>query len=300
MEKLQPKPLIAIITNPYPEDDDSTKISTISCSYYLWLKDLGAQIIFLPWNTNFKDASKVIECLNGVLFQGGGRDFILNGLYERTFLWVINECDKNKIPIWFTCQGFQFLHCLLAGENLLGKFKARWVLLSHQLRTKEIKSSKMFGNFTDDDVNLCNNKDTPCFVHNNGLGFNELIYNKYSVIRENLIINSTAKDLNGKDFITAVESRDFSKNKYFAVQFHPEKAKYSANKDFSNDNTITINTKLGKCFIDEAILTMKFQNTLNNKLLDLLLIKENFPSHKTSFNEYFFFKDFSIINFKGN
>lgn len=289
-------PIIAIVTNSHLEDDDNSHISYICRDYFLWLKELGAIPVILLWNLDREKTAKIISKVNGVLFQGGDRTLRRDGLYEKNLSIIMEECNKQKKPIWFTCQGIQYLHCLLTENfDLLGRYKARGVLLSNQLKSSDvIATSKMFGHFSENDIKICNTQES--FVHYNNFGVSESRYNEYPVLQETLTILATASDCEGNVFISAVESKDFSKSKYFAVQSHPEKAKYSTNIKNCTEYTASINSLIGKGFILEATKTFNDQKEeFKKEELEKILIKDDFAYHLDKINEKFFFDDGEIM-----
>lgn len=291
------KPIIAIISNPYPENDDDSIISYIVKAYVQWLNEFGSQVIILPWNSDKSHVNNIITKINGLLIQGGGR-LLKHGKYEEMLDLIIKEANKNEIPIWFTCQGFEFLHCWLADNyNILENYKdTRAVLLSNKLREENIKDSKMLKYFDKEDIEICNNEKTPAFVHYHSLGVNDKVYEENPTLNDELKILATAKDSVGHEFISAVESKDFSKNKYFSTQSHPEKAKYSTRKENLTEYSSRINYKIGLGYMDEVHKTQNNQKLyLSNEEIEKYKVLEDFPFTMTGQYEKFYFTNGEIM-----
>lgn len=291
------KPIIAIVSNPYPENDDNSKLAFIAKDYVLWLKELGSEVIGLQWNSEKEHLKNILSKINGILIQGGDR-VLRNGYYEEMLDFIIKEANKNSLPIWFTCQGFQFLHCWLLNDySILGTYKGtRAVLLSNKIRCDNIKDSKLLKYFDIEDIKICENVQTPAFVHYNNSGVNDKLYEDNPMLRDELKIIASAKDSEGNEFLSAVESKDFSKHKYFSTQSHPEKAKYSTRKENCTEYSSIINTKLGLGFIDEVIKTQKIQTErLSKEDLEKYKVYDDFPFTLTGVTEKFYFHDGEIV-----
>lgn len=253
------KPVIGIVTNPLPiNGDDQTTKSTINYPYVNWIEDFGFNSLPLYWNYSDAELENIIPKLNGVLYQGGDRNFIKNGKLETQFAKIINLANKYKIPIWFTCQGLEFLHFMLADSDIkiLSKFDAREINLPISLNADTIKTSVMFKYFQTEDFEKITDKNDPATIHYHNFGITPEDFYKNKKISSSLSITSVAKDNNGKVFVNSVESKDFNESKMFAVQFHPEKANYNVDEEYtkrnSNDNTIVISQKIAYGFAEEV------------------------------------------------
>jgi gamma-glutamyl-gamma-aminobutyrate hydrolase PuuD len=297
MSSKQDKPIIAIISNPYPEDDDTSDISFVVRDYVQWLKELGNNVIILLWNSEKEYIKDLIPRINGLLVQGGGR-LLRSGHYEEMLDFIIHEANNHEVPIWFTCQGFEFLHCWLANNyNILGHFTGtREILLSNKIKRDTLKDSKLYKYIDSEDLEICENLNTPAFVHYHSLGVNDRVYDEYPILNDELRVLSTGKDSNGNEFISAVESKDFSKHKYFATQYHPEKARYSTRKENHTEYSCKIAYKVGLGFFDEVLKSQSNQKmTLSKEEFEKHNIHEDFPVTLTGINEKHFFKDGKIL-----
>ena len=135
------KPIVAIITNPTPINDDFTNKSTINSPYVSWLQDLGVDTLPLFWDYSLNEIDTILGKVNGVLLQGGGRDLISNGKFESQNRYIIEKANFYNIPIWFTCQGFEYLFFNLAGDkNILVPSNANKYYLPGELTDKAFSS----------------------------------------------------------------------------------------------------------------------------------------------------------------
>ena len=288
LKEIEGKPIIGVVTNEYPENDDESKISFVTEDYYQWLKELGAHVIFIEFYSDYSHFDYIIPKINGLLLQGGERNLISNGKYEKSCVYMIEICNKFKIPVWFSCQGFQFLFChLTQNYACLRNLKTSHVLLPNFLLPNE---SKLLSHFTEEDVKICSENQS--FVHYHNWGVTDQIFEDYPILKDELKIVARSKDLEGVEFVSMVESKDFSKHKYFSVQSHPEKAKYSTCKDDNTPITGQMNYLIGLGFIDEAKKNIDISSDkITEEDLNKWSLRDEFTYLRRTINNNFMFKD---------
>lgn len=227
------RPVIGIVTNPSPENSNNTSKSILYITYTLYAESIGANVLPIFINYNDNQLTNLIQKVNGIIFQGGMRDLNINGYYEQQSKKIITYANKFQTPILFICQGFELLLMLLSNNNsILTKYNSFGYALSSEINTSiDIRQSRMFKFFSDDDLKLFQNKQLPSTLQFHYLGITPDDFNNSPYLKENLIITSFSSDADGKRFVNTVESKDFSKSLFFGVQFHPEKSSFSKNQN---------------------------------------------------------------------
>lgn len=272
------KPIVGIYTEPYPEDSDNNQ-STIGYQYLAWLESYGFKVIPILYNYSKSQFDQLIPKLNGLLFMGGNRILkdISEGLFENNAKYVIELANNNKLPIWFTCQGFELLHYLIANDlKVLKPISNTWDVNLPDIFYNNVnyKSTKMFKYFSSDDAYIYQQLPSKLHYHNESVYVEA--YSLWPKLNEELIITSYGVNNQGKMFVSSAESKDFNKNKYFAVQYHPEKVAFSKiNNEIAhtNINTTIISKKIILGYVEEV-----FNNHLNkssNNMTDEEQLKWN-------------------------
>ena len=243
---------IAILANPEPINSDDAQISRVNALYVRWIEQsLGKVVLIHPWYS-IDEINDILSKVNGVIFLGGDRDLRLDGQYEKTAalifkkLMYMHRFENNSIPLWATCQGFQLLHILLAGDvKVLDKFNSRGIQSPIELTND---SGRLFGEL---DFQEFDGKNITAQFHYFGVGYKE--YEKYPILMNFFTITSTAKDLDGKVYINSVEAKNYP---IYAVQFHPEMVPYFLKLDESaiprNFYAVKFSQYLSNFFLKQA------------------------------------------------
>ncbi len=250
INSLDIKPVVGIVSNPFPVNSDTTNKSKISSSYSNWLMDHNIESLPLFWDYSTEELETIVPKLNGILLQGGDRDLNEKGLFEKNLDNLLELAKKHKKPVFFTCQGFEYLFFNLAMKdkkpNPLSNFNSWEVLLPAKI--EDVKNSEMFKYFTEKDLEDISNTKEPAFIHYHNLGIKTDLYRES--FSDKLKMTTIGLDKDGKEFVNSVESKDFNESKFFAVQFHPEKANYNydSNTEFvqgtDNSNLQRLNHKI--------------------------------------------------------
>jgi gamma-glutamyl hydrolase len=247
--------VIGIYANNEPDNSETYKKSKIRDYYVNWLEQNGAKAMAIhPWHTE-DEINTILSKVNGVLFMGGDRDVDLNNQWEKTGKYIFDkiiQINDNGIhlPLFGICQGFEvFISYVAETTDVLEKFKA-WDIKLPVIHKPNIKSSKMFKKFTDQDFKDLAEKSITAHFHN--LGVSEDKFNKYSKLNEFFRITSLGEDRDKKVFINSIEGRKYP---IYAVQYHPEKIKFDKipSKAVSHKfEAIRIAYLLSKFFTNEA------------------------------------------------
>lgn len=252
------KAIVGIITNPEPYNTNDPKSqSTIFFNYVAWLESFGIKVVPVLYNYDEDTLNDLLSKVNGLLFQGGSRDLSKDGLFEAISKSILEKANRLQIPVWFTCQGFELLYFILGDkqDDVLEKFSA----YSYNLPiypNQNAFNSRMFKQFSNLDYQRLMNKDDPGTIHYHNLGVSPSTHAKYPKLSDALTITSTGFDLNGAEFVSSVESRDFNTSKLFAVIFHPEKAgvtKSAGEFKHTTINTLIINKLIGLGYLEEVL-----------------------------------------------
>ena len=284
--------IIGIVTNPYPINSNLTNLSTIDKSYIEWLESVGFKCMPILFDYDYKKLDNLLSLVDGLLFQGGDRNLIHNGLFEAKCFYILDKCIDLKLPVWLTCQGFEILHWYFSKDiNVLEEYSAWGVTLSNEIVTYNLKYPKLFSEYFNSNKNIklllqyyinefnsemhlnsknnflieiykqfninkiLSDKDIPSSIHYHNYGISLESYFKFKELRQNLKITSFSYDLNNKKFINTVESIDFSKHKFFGVQFHPECSLFDYDEDtisLSNINSIVLSQNILLAFKNEV------------------------------------------------
>ena len=275
------KPIVGIVTNPLPFDSDETTVSNIYYNYVAWIQSYGIKTLPILYNYSKVELNKIIPKINGILFQGGYRN-LHNGYFESQSQLIIDVADSYRKPIWFTCQGFELLYFLLADKDhsVLEESDTMGFLLPLDITTNnstKIENSKSYNDSKNNNINENENNDLTVlntavmykYLSNeqkelalkgstsnfHGLAVRPNVHNKYQKIKDTLIITAIETGNDGKEFVASAESRDKSKNNYFAVQFHPEKIGHSKRKqeiEHTSINSLIINYLVGVPYYEEV------------------------------------------------
>lgn len=279
------KPVIGVITNNKPDNDNDPKEAVIYHIYIGWLEACGALVLpIFPWYSKSK-IDDILGKVNGVIMQGGSRDFVIGGTFEAfnkyIFDKVIEINQSGKIfPLWATCQGFELIYYLLYNDlSILQNFDSWKYFIPMELNQDNIKDSNMYACFTEQDFIDYTTKPTTVHLHNYGVDYeipsNFKLTEQYKGV-VNLVTTSYAADRKGKRFIGTSEDKKLN---LFLVIFHPENLPYNyALKDLTDiyhDKAFNISLKLGQAFIERAKLNGNQLSEEEKKELFLIHDSEN-------------------------
>jgi gamma-glutamyl hydrolase len=250
------RPVIGILANLEPDWDDNPIKSKVYSSYVRWLEAAGAKaIVIQPWITN-QELNDLFKEVNGFLFQGGGRNLNLTAPWEKLARNILNKVITenlrgNFIPLWGTCQGFELIHALIAGnKSVLTKFDAYNIATPLIFEDKELKESRMFKFFNDKDLISLKSQNTTAQFHH--LGVSSKAYDTFPILNNYFRITSFSKGLDDNISIATIEAKHLP---IYALQFHPEKLPYDRKPSDAIPqfgNAIKISQNFALFFVEEA------------------------------------------------
>jgi len=236
-------PIIGILTEPAFSGecitfmDHSSYYSEGSCfwSIYVdWIQQGGARVAYIPYDASKEKLDHLFKSLNGILFTGGELNLNFSLQYVQTAKYLYDlVLDANQrgdyFPLWGTCQGFQLLSVITAG-NLsvlsINAYDTNNITLPLIL-AEGAQNSRMFGNQTIPSkiLNILTSGNSTTNLHHNGVPPEMFVNNQnlssfYQVLSTNVAPN-------GKSFVSTIEGKDVP---VYAVQWHPERPQF----DWSN------------------------------------------------------------------
>jgi gamma-glutamyl hydrolase len=289
-------PVIAILANSQPDDSVDIRSSRVNYQYVRWLEQSRAEVVVIqPWY-NKKQIREILSKVNGVLWQGGDRKLIIGGQYEKAakFIldYIMNLYDRKRIslPLWATCQGFELLHVILSNStDVLTHFSAENIQTPIQINLKNLNSSRMFQDFSTNDIFKIQNLNTTAQFHQFGVGDSQ--YDKYPILKNILKITSHGTDLNNQTYISTVEGIKYP---IYAIQFHPEMVAYT--KDDENGvpqslEAIKISQLFSNFFVQQALLNQNSITYEDMRKYDFLNAFQKSPVFSEDYYFYFFYKN---------
>ena len=256
LTNLQYQPVIGIVAASIPEDSDDPNEAVVYLTYSKWAINSGSKVIpILPWYSHDK-IDKILLKVNGIIWQGGMRNLRVGGHFENLNNYIFNKVkeindEKNHLPMFLICQGFELLHILIVNDtSILSKFKAMKYYIPMETN-ENTYNSKMYKKFTEKDFDTFTKKNST--VHFHDYGFEPYLYKKHKILDNFFSINSYGLDRDGKKYIGSVEAKNYP---IYAVQYHPEKVRYerkiNPNNIVNSEEAFEMSKKLADFFIEEA------------------------------------------------
>ena len=88
-------PIIAIYSNPYPDNNQDYNSDYLSMTSVQWLHQAGASTIIIhTWHT-LPEINKILNQANGILLIGGDRDLNINNRWEQTAGYILKKVINN-------------------------------------------------------------------------------------------------------------------------------------------------------------------------------------------------------------
>lgn len=286
MVLISSKPIIGILANPDPVDSFDDKGDRVYGSYVRWLESFGAEIVVIhQWYTE-EQLEELLSKINGVLFQGGGRDFNFTAPWEKNGIYVINYAKKTGLPLWGTCMGFQFICDGIVKEEILEGYNDMGYL-HPAILTEKTKTSKTYSKFTPNDFEIFEKNDSTIYFHSFGLS--EEGFNAKKELVDLFDITSFGVDKDNKKFINSIESKT---GNIFGSQYHPEKNPY-IRTDYDLEHTIDglrISHKVGMGFISVVRKNTNRMTYQDRKQYDFINTfgKGTEKSYEKEDNSYYF------------
>jgi len=217
------RPIIGILTEEcQPVIDCPGYTSYIAASYVKAVEQSGARVVPVFINQTKEYYRKVLNSVNGVLFPGGGVSFTDKGGYAEAGRTIINYSKKvnsngDHFPVLAVCLGFELLFFLEVGSyDILGNCNSSNVALPLIFK-KTFHNSQLYSRVPRDVIQILSS--LPVTSNHHSKCVTEHLLKKYNLEKKWHVL-STSIDLNGKSFISSVESYNFP---IAGIQFHPEK-----------------------------------------------------------------------------
>jgi len=228
------KPVIGILSTPsdFHNIYDPKEFSYIKGSYAEFLEAADATPIGIPWDLPERDLINVLDSINGILFTGGdaslwefdvdSNDTVFSNFTKRTAFilnYAIHLNDKGiHFPVYGICQGHEVIAMGLAGRpHVIDHFVHPGQLDTVEITAEGFKS-RMFRNMPHHLAEFI--KGRRSMFYNHRYGFNSSLHDEHDVINSFFRVTAKAVDDNGKEFIAAMEAKDYP---IYTVQYHPER-----------------------------------------------------------------------------
>lgn len=293
-------PIIGILTQEtysvqhlFPDDDYH---SFIAASYVKLMESAGARVIPIWIGQDEEYYRKIVEYTNGVLFPGGATYFNQTCGYSEAGQIIYNVAlEKNRngdyYPIWGICLGMELLIEVAYG---LGNREVREKCLSKKISLplefrEDFSSSKMFTAASKEVINILASEDVTYNYHQ--FCVTERGLKEFSLEKDWAIL-STNKDVNGLEFISSYESRNFP---FYGIQFHPEKNMFEFKASLKiphSENAVIASQYFANAFVQE---TRKNNHSFNNWESEQKSLIYNYPAQFTgiknsSYEQLYMFK----------
>ena len=258
------EPLIGILTLPCSDEEYYCNFTTpthpeattyLPASYVKWLESGGARIIPIQSDDSFENINKLLPKLNGVLITGGAASFELDSFWYKNLNNILNQLrlfnknnqNKQSIPLWATCLGFEAIQCLTAETTEIkisrnSEDKALPILFRGDVYDTSIMFNNSFfdKNYTSLIYNKLSKENLTMNFHQYGIS--PSAYNgSWPYLANNFTILGESIDEYGFRFVSLIQSINDGVNGdlyWFGSQFHPEKPQYIFDKNNGDNNIV--------------------------------------------------------------
>eukprot|EP00933_Yihiella_yeosuensis_P017746 TRINITY_DN14772_c0_g1_i1.p1 TRINITY_DN14772_c0_g1~~TRINITY_DN14772_c0_g1_i1.p1 ORF type:complete len:357 (+),score=64.84 TRINITY_DN14772_c0_g1_i1:101-1171(+) len=217
----RPSPLSPPIPNPCNAKDQDCEV--LPASYVKFIESAGGQVVPVSYASSDDEIDHLVDSLNGFLFTGGP-DVILPSaairVLNRSKALFVSGGERNTIPVWGTCLGFEWLIQAVAGpQSLETGYKAFNVSFPLLLRQPAASKSRLLGEAPQSILEALTLKKTAFNSHERGIS--PARWEKFPALRETFQLLSTSTDLIGQEFVSVIEGAKGLP--WFGTQWHPEK-----------------------------------------------------------------------------
>ena len=186
-------------------------------AYVKFMESAGARVVPIIYDEPEESIIEKVSKLDGVLYPGGGGDYINAGKIVLDHIKKSND-DGKFYPAWGTCLGFERLATFTASDpdSVLEKYGVSHVSIPIELKVDPM-DSKMFCQL-DDDAHIFESSNYTYNAHSFSIDPKKLETD--AGLKDFWTLTSVSKDANGREFVASMESKDYP---IMATQFHPEK-----------------------------------------------------------------------------
>ena len=200
--------------------------SYIMTAYVKHFEAQGAQVVPILNGENENTIKEKMKNLNGIVFPGGGGDYLKTG---KIILEEVKKYNDKGIyyPLWGTCLGLENLAIFTSdlGEKVLESFELFFTSIPLKLTGE---NSKIFEGLSLNELKTLESKNY--LFNNHFFGISPARFETDQGLKNFWSVTSTHKlPSDGRDFVASIEAKDYP---IYATMFHPEKA---ANIFYEND-----------------------------------------------------------------
>ena len=257
---LNDRPVIGILTLPlYDQNNFGENTTFIHAQYVKFLEQAGAMVVPIHYNSPPEEIEYILEHINGVLFTGGGLDFIDSKgkllpftISAKIIYNKIIQLNQNGInfPLFGTCMGHQlmmFLECL--NNDVIQLTDSYDVSNSLKFSFSSQSQSKLFEDFPDYLINTAENEKITKNYHNWSV-LTETFWGDFNLWK-NYTLLATSKDNKGVEYVANAEHKTFP---FYTAQYHPEITQFTfASSDINHsENAREFMFYLALKFVGEA------------------------------------------------
>lgn len=192
--------------------------SYLMSAYVKFMEGSGARVVPLIWGEPEEVTMDKLSKLNGVLFPGGGGDYVEFG---RTIMNKLIEYNDNGdfYPAWGTCLGFENMNIWASDRDLdiLERYDAHNISLTLDFQVDPSEST-MFADLGEDAWKF---ETTAMTLNSHMWGINPDSYTTDESLSKFYRLTSVSYEPDtGRPFAASMEAYNYP---FFATQFHPEK-----------------------------------------------------------------------------
>ena len=257
-------PTIGILSVPTasagsPCETLSAETSCFSAFYSRWIMSAGARAVLLPYDAPPAVLTALLDSVNGVLLTGGGLDLGFQTPYMLTAKVVMDAARAKNVagifyPVHGTCQGFQVMALLAAGDQgVLSKnaFDAENISLALDVTWDGHHSSRLLSAETapEDIVQILSSTNSTLNLHHDGVRVKD--FEASSALADAYILVSTNFDRRGQAFVSTIEAWDAP---FVGTQWHPERPQFEWRAVGANHGADTIKAMqyMASFLVDDA------------------------------------------------
>ncbi|XP_078052916.1 gamma-glutamyl hydrolase-like isoform X2 [Augochlora pura] len=271
--------------------------SYIAASYIKFIEGAGARVVPIWIGKPKSYYDDIMSKINGVLFPGGGSYFDDKYGYGDAAVHIhriakrMNELG-NYFPILGICLGFEVLAYAMANRDMqiLTRCEGEDIALP-LVFMNDYHESRMFGNASDDVIDMLKNEMLTFNAHHNCVTIKQL---RYYNLTDELKILSVNYDNLGEEFISSFETVEYP---FYGLQFHPEKNLYEWKENLTiphGRNAARVTQFFANFFVDEARKNHNYFANVDEEARSLIY---NYPvqytaQHHSTFEQcYLFYKN---------